>query len=128
MTRSLVAVPAATAALLVATAVPAHAAVPYCHVRLVAADAGQSASCVTPDPNENGLVLRRLDVHVTAGSVTATVTCGSRTGSITVAAPFADSVTVIQPRFSSCTHTLTSNAALTTAVGVSTYTVTHVGA
>src|SRR5688572_20421417 len=126
MLRSLLAVPAATAALLVATAVPAHAAVPYCHVRLVAADAGASASCTTPDPNENGLVLRRLDVHVETGAVTATMTCGEHTGSVTVAAPFTGSVTVVQRRFYSCTHTLTSLHALSTAVGVSTYTVTHV--
>lgn len=126
MMRSLLAVPVATAAVLVATAVPAHAAVSYCHVRLVAAAAGTSASCTTPDPNENGLVLRRLDVHVQTGAVTATVTCGDNSESITVAAPFTGSVTVVQRRFYSCTHTLTSLHALSTAVGVSTYTVTHV--
>jgi hypothetical protein len=125
--RSAALVAAATAASIVAAAVPSSAAiVPYCTTRLVAANTGDSASCVTPFPNENGLILRTLTLQVAAGTVTATVTCGASSRSLTAEAPYSGGFTIVQPRDTSCTTTLLSREALTTANAVSTYTVTHV--
>lgn len=125
--RSAAVVATAAAASVVVSAVPSSAAlVPYCTTRLVAANTGDTASCVTAFPNENGLILRTLTLDVAAGTVTASVTCGANSKSVTVSAPYAGGFTIIQPRDTSCVTSLLSRAPLTTANAISTYSVTYV--
>lgn len=126
--RSAAVVLAAAAAAVVVPAAPSGAElpVPYCTVRLLAANNGDTSSCVAPFPGENGLILRTLTLDVAAGTVTATTTCGATTKSLTVSAPYAGGFTVIQPRDTDCVHTLVSRTFGTTATGLSTYSVTYV--
>lgn len=128
MRLRLLTVLAAVTSFLALATLPAHAAIyPSCTVRLVAAEAGTSDTCTTAHPGINGLILRTLDVQVVAGTVTATVTCGTESKSTTVAGPGIGSVTVIQWRGLSCTNSVHADTDLATATGVSSYTVTFVG-
>lgn len=123
MRRLLVAGAVAVAA--AATALPAAAAIqPWCATRLVDAAAGTSAYCATQGPqplgNRNVGVYRTVTVEVASGGVDATLACdGLPPRTVPVSGP--QPVQFGQWGGYSCTLTLTSVIAHTSAVATSTY-------
>lgn len=133
MTRRLLALAAAAAALTVAA--PAQAAIfPVCAVRILHSDAGATSSCRAGySPQVSGAtVFRVLTVEVAAGAVRATVTCGygayaHTTSEVLYASPAPQSIMTVEDASQTCRNELVSYAENTTAAAVSTWTYQFIG-